>query len=191
MRILLVNNNTKHLQKLSKALAGHEVEVQIYRPGIDFHTSGKDLVILSGGGGEGREMQDYHAPHHLWYEDEIEFVRSTDKPVLGICMGFEIIAAAYGSEVTKMPQKIDQFTGGLRTTTEGSKFLQAQELWQLESHDWRIQNVSPKHFEVLAQSDTGVEIIKHKTRPILATQFHPEFPGGTLKLQKLIKTLAA
>jgi hypothetical protein len=37
MKILLVNNNTQHLDELKKALAGHEVEIQEYNPGIWFH----------------------------------------------------------------------------------------------------------------------------------------------------------
>jgi carbamoylphosphate synthase small subunit len=39
---------------------------------------------------------------------------------------------------------------------------------------------------VLAHSVTGIEMIKHRSRPIIATQFHPEVEGGTLKLQQLL-----
>jgi hypothetical protein len=66
MKILLVNNNTQHLNELKKSLAGHEVEIQDYKPGIWFHDVGKDIIILSGGGGEGREVHDFHKPNILW-----------------------------------------------------------------------------------------------------------------------------
>lgn len=51
MKILLINNHTVHLESLTQALAGQDVETQLYQPGLDFHYEDKDLVILSGGGG--------------------------------------------------------------------------------------------------------------------------------------------
>jgi GMP synthase-like glutamine amidotransferase len=184
MKILLVNNNTKHLEELTKALAGHELEIQEYKPGIWFHDVGKDLVILSGGGGEGREVHDFHKPSVLWYEDEMRFARTTDKPILGICMGFEVISAAFGAKITKMPKGIEGFAK-VKTTVKGRKKLKTRKLRQFEAHDWRVETVPRKHFDVLAKSKTGVEIIRHKNRPIIATQFHPEMPGGTLPLSVL------
>src|SRR5438105_4905350 len=102
MKILLVNNHTVHLNSLGKALAGHQIEVQTYRPGIEFNYQDKDLIILSGGGGEGLEIDDEYQPGRLWYDDEMKLVRTADKPILGICMGFEVIARAYGAPVTSV-----------------------------------------------------------------------------------------
>jgi GMP synthase-like glutamine amidotransferase len=88
MKILLVNNHTQHLEALSASLNGHDVEIQMYQPGIDFHDADKDMVILSGGGGEGLEIIDkVKNRSKLWYQDEMNFVRKTEKPILGICMG--------------------------------------------------------------------------------------------------------
>lgn len=186
MKILLVNNDTLHLPKLMRDLSGHQVEIQAYRPGIDFHLEGKDLVILSGGGGEGKEFHNYHKLNRLWYEDEMELVLASQKPIIGICMGFEVIAAAYGSAVSSMPRGIERFAD-FKATDLGQKRLGASTLWQYEAHDWRIEDVSSRHFEVLAESETGLEIIKHQSAPIIATQFHPEVSGGFLSLKKLIE----
>ena len=62
MKILLINNHTLHFSNLTAALADHEVEVREYHPGLDFSCADKDLVILSGGGGEGLEIHDEHKP---------------------------------------------------------------------------------------------------------------------------------
>jgi GMP synthase-like glutamine amidotransferase len=186
MKILLVNNNTIHFKELVKALEGHEVEVQEYEPGIWFHDVGKDLVILSGGGGEGKELNDYHKPNERWYEDEIKFVRKTTKPIVGICMGFEIISAAYGAKVTKMPKGIDEFAK-VKATLKGKRLFKVKNLRQFEGHSWRVKTVPRKHFDVLAKSNTGVEIMRHKNRSIIATQFHPEIVGGTLDVNRILK----
>jgi para-aminobenzoate synthetase len=187
MRVLLIDNHTEHKKALEAALAGHDVEVQKYRPGLNFHTEGKDLVILSGGGGEGREIYDTHKAGHLWYEDELNFVKNCDKPLLGICMGFEIICRAYGSSVEEMPAVVEGATD-LKVTRKGKKAFVQKSIRQHEAHKWRVKK-APKGFKVLAKSPTGIEIIKHKRRPIIATQFHPE-KDGSLNVGALVETLA-
>ncbi len=56
-----------------------------------------DLLIIMGGN---MNVFDYHI--HPWMQDEIEWVTdfiNTGKPVLGICLGAQIIASALRSEV--------------------------------------------------------------------------------------------
>ncbi len=188
MKILVINNNTKHLPDLTAALAGHQVEIRNYRPGLDFGCDDKDLIILSGGGGEGLEIHDEHQPGKLWYADQMKFIRGCQKPIIGICMGFEVIARAFGARVEKLSQGLDGFTE-FATTELGKQTLGKSRLKQFEAHDWCVPT-APKGFEVLAESATGMEIIKHSVRPILATQFHPE-KGGTLRLNQLVAKTAA
>lgn len=185
MNILLVNNHTRHLAALSSALTGHNLEILNYEPGVKFNYHDKDLVILSGGGGEGLEIYDTDHRGKLWYDDQINFVRSCPKPILGICMGFEVIARAYGADVEKLPKLIEGFKK-VKPTGDGRKALSRRRLKQFESHEWCVPEVSENEFTVLAKSKTGVEIFRHKKRPILATQFHPEIKGGTLGLESLI-----
>jgi GMP synthase-like glutamine amidotransferase len=183
MRVLVVNNNTLHLLNLVSALKGHDIEIRDYKPGLDFSCSDKDLIILTGGGGEGLEIHDEHKPGKLWYEDQMNFVRTCQKPIIGICMGFEVIARAFGSTVEKLPEGLEESIE-FGTTGLGQEIFSINRLRQFEAHDWCVPQ-APQGFESLAESRTGVEIIMHKTRPLLATQFHPEKPG-TLKLSQLI-----
>lgn len=189
MKILLINNyqhgnETATYEALQLGLAGHEVQVQRYQPGLKFNDTNKDLVILSGGGGEGSEINDTYTKDKLWYEDQINFIRTTDRPILGICMGFEAIARAYGSDAIEMDKYISGFKK-LSTTKGGRVKLNENRLDQYENHKWVIPSVPAKYFETLAYSTSGIEMIKHKTKKIIATQFHPE-KGGTLELNQLI-----
>jgi len=188
MKILLINNNTLHLDSLKQQLVGHEVEMQIYKPGLDFHDKDKDLIILSGGGGEGLEIYDEHKPGQLWYQDQMNFVRSTDKPILGICMGFEVIACAYGAKIIQTPVLTQGYLPVSITKAGQSLFSDAQ-LVQYESHYWRVNDVSNKKFKILADSPTGIEVIEHRQKPIFASQFHPE-KGGSIKLSQLLSRVA-
>ena len=189
MKILLINNyqqnnETATYEALKAALIGHQVSIQRYKPGLQFADKGQDLVILSGGGGEGSEINDQYSHHKLWYEDQMEYILSSNKPILGICMGFEVIARAYGAKVIEMKDYITGFRRIVSTNT-GQKSFNKKLLTQYENHRWHVPTVSAEQFKVLATSQTGVEIIKHKKRKIIAAQFHPE-KGGTLKLDQLI-----
>ena len=184
MKILLVNNHTLHLEHLLESLAGHEVEVVEYLPGVRLNHAGKDLILLSGGGGEGLEISDKYRRGKLWYHDQMEFVRNVNKPVVGICMGFEVIARAFGAPVKRMKRGLVHGYFKLDTTPEGRRALGDNQLLQYKAHSWHVPQ-PPQDFEVLAVSPDGIEIIKHRHRPILAVQFHPE-KGGTLQLKELL-----
>ncbi len=163
------------------------MDVQLYEPGIEFRHQGKDLIILSGGGGEGLEIDDKYKKGKLWYEDQMDFVLKANKPLLGICMGFEVICRAHGSDVPKMPKLLlEQVT--FNTTAKGQSLLDEKHLSQFEAHQWRVVK-NPKDFDVLAYSQHGIEVIKHRKKPILATQFHPEKTGGTLTIKSLMAKL--
>ena len=62
-----------------------------------------DLLIIMGGP---MDVFDFHV--HPWMEEEIAWVKefiSLEKPVLGICLGAQILAAALGEEVYPGPHK--------------------------------------------------------------------------------------
>jgi GMP synthase-like glutamine amidotransferase len=188
MKALVVDNGTIHLQKIIRSLEDNaEIEVVRYSPQSNLNDQGIDLIILSGGGGEGQEIDDTYTDNELWYEKQIEFVLNTNKPVVGICMGFEIIARAFGSKVESVGAYYQNFRPIHLIEYTAEKFGM-KEISQYEAHKMGVKNVVHP-LTTLAYSATGVEIIKHKTRPIIATQFHPEVPGGTLHLNDLLQIL--
>jgi GMP synthase-like glutamine amidotransferase len=189
MKILLVNNHTVHLDEVKNALAGHEIEVVEYRPGVNFNDQNKDLVILSGGGGEGLEISDKVTPHKLWYQDEMEFVLNTSTPVLGICMGFEVIVQAHKGKVHYRPELTYGFKVS-HVTRQGQSLIDESAIKQVEAHYWYVPE-APQEFDVLARSESGIEVIRHKQKKLLGTQFHPEVKGGTLSLASIASQFVA
>ena len=190
MRTLIIDNylpnspQLEHLYDIVKDITVHTVEVKEYSAissGEDFKLF--DAIVLSGSQHKLAESEIFEA-----YASEVDFLRRTEKPVLGICFGHQLISMAFGENVIStgkmlkgyyMIRKIrdDELFDGL-----GEKFL------VMESHEEIIQNV-PYNFVNLADSpNCAIETIKHQVLPIYGVQFHPErfddkHPAGIVILE--------
>ena len=97
-------------------------------------------------------------------------------PILGICLGHQAIAEAYGAKITQgkfikhgIVEEIDLDGRGLfRNIGKSAKFTRYHSLVIDES-------TLPAEFEVTARAKDGdIMGIRHKTLPIEGIQFHPE-----------------
>lgn len=118
-------------------------------------------------------------------------IRETNLPMLGFCGGCQILSGAFGGAISKMRPLREgeadpnpKYTPGIfkewgfmpvRVTQRDSFFEGlGDQIVVREMHAWEITRL-PECFEVLASTDAcRVQIIRHKTRPIYGTQFHPE-----------------
>ena len=156
MRILLVDNGSNLLHKLQKLIPGDEITVA--SDGIETINE-YDLIVLSGG------------PHNVSenFNKEVDVIKS-GKPVIGICFGCELIASAFGGEIKELSEKQK---GIYEIELQDMKLGGPKKIKVYEGHKQFISRV-PEEFEILAKSEKGPEIIKHKTLPIYGLQFHPE-----------------
>ncbi len=97
-------------------------------------------------------------------------------PVLGICLGHQILALAFGGETFKLkfghrggnqPVK-DLRTGRVHITSQNHGF--AVDADSLDSSEFEITHLN--------LNDHTVEGIVHRTRPIFSVQYHPEARPG-------------
>lgn len=121
----------------------------------------------------------------------LELVRSFyDKvPILGICLGHEIIATAFGA--TRTQAKIIKHGKTTFITHKGNGMFSylSQPLEVMLYHSHVIKESSlPEQMEVMATSFDSKEImaIKHRKYPLYGLQFHPE-SIGTRTGKKMIK----
>ncbi len=109
----------------------------------------------------------------------LEFLKYTELPVIGICYGHQLIAKAFGANVS-MGERI--------RSPELIKILKDEDIFSGlpkqfyadESHsDHVIETMEFKeNFEIIASSNScSVEAIKHKRKPIYGFQFHIERSG--------------
>ncbi|NCO97466.1 MAG: hypothetical protein COY38_04990 [Candidatus Aenigmarchaeota archaeon CG_4_10_14_0_8_um_filter_37_24] len=114
------------------------------------------------------------------YMSLFRFIKTVSIPILGICLGHQIIGLLYGSEVHvgKMVNKKEK----IEIVKQDDLFLgiKNNSLFQ-EEHSEFI--TLPEEFQLLAKSKTcDNEAMKHKKRKIYGVQFHPEVSGSNGKM---------
>ena len=163
MRILLINNGTKYLEKLMLLL---EKTGTIVIEGNLNHPQDFDLAVLSGG------HNCSVVNHGNYYQKEIEFLKKTEIPVLGICLGAELIAYVFGAKLEHLEREEKGFID-IDVLQLDAIFDGVQNFKVFESHKWAITQLSSDLIG-LARSMDGFEVIKHKDLPLYGFQFHPE-----------------
>lgn len=165
MKILIVDNHSVNTKKLVHLFAGFDISVCDCDSFSPEKTENFDLVVLSGG------SHVYAAENtKKAYDTEIDFIKTTKKPIIGICLSCQLIAKAFGGTLEKLEEK----KHGIFEIKLGKKSYNVY-----KSHKYAIDKLPPQ-LELIAESETGPEIIKHKTKPVYGFQFHPEvFPRKT------------
>ena len=128
-----------------------------------------DGVVLSGS----PDMMS-EAETQVKFAAEIDGIRDSDTPVLGVCFGHQMIAHAFGAEVVKDGKHVLEMVE-TRVLKEDPLFIGLpRSLMLLESRHEVVKSL-PKGFRLLATSDASrIATMKHKTRPLYGVQFHPE-----------------
>ena len=173
MKILVINNNTYYKNRLANLLKRHQLTMINYDELDGFDTKPYDMIVLSGGGivAEGRKRSLKRFSH--LYEDQIKLVRETDKPIIGICLGCQIIGHAFGAELHKQFKTLRKGLFPIVAIRENDFMAGEEEAMVYQSNHWIITEL-PDELICIAASGEGAEIIQHRTRPIWGVQFHPE-----------------
>lgn len=114
----------------------------------------------------------------------IEKFVNSERPILGICRGLQIINVAFGGDLiqdikTASNHKWEEKTGDKvhMIKTADSSFLRSiyGEYFPVNSaHHQAIKNIAPD-FDISAKSDDGIiEAIENREKKIYAVQWHPE-----------------
>lgn len=107
----------------------------------------------------------------------IESVRAlleTDIPILGICLGTQILALASGGDTYKL-----KF--GHRAQNHPCVDLKTRRVYlTTQNHGYTVDQASLKDFATsfVNLNDRTVEGINHKRKPVVGVQFHPEASPG-------------
>lgn len=97
-------------------------------------------------------------------------------PILGVCLGHQAIAQAFGGTVIRAKKPMHGKTSEIRHTQQGVFHQIKYPLTVTRYHSLIVERETlPDCFCITAETDDGVVMgIKHKTLPVEGVQFHPE-----------------
>lgn len=108
----------------------------------------------------------------------VEVVRKIDKPILGVCLGHQSIAYAFGGEIIRAKNLMHGKTSQIKITLKDDIFKDVPEEFRVTRYHSLVvnqnnlpQNVIPTSF---SKDDNEIMSIRVKDKPIYGVQFHPE-----------------
>lgn len=120
------------------------------------------------------------------YLKQFEWLKTEEKPVLGICFGHQMLGLTFGALSNR--QKEDRDWQTIEVITDCALFNKLPiEIELMEDHCEAIS--IPKDFIHVAVSDATVnEAMMHKDKPLFGVQFHPEVSGnhGAIILENFV-----
>lgn len=140
-------------------------------------------VILSGGKGNPYE------PLNL--TTNFVALMTLDVPMLGICLGHEILAVAHGGRVKKIPEAQNKKETIIIDKSDDPIFegITSSSILLKEQHSYHVFK-NPSNFITLGHSNVCPhEIIRHKDKMIYGFQSHPEVSGvdGIIIMRNFLK----
>lgn len=169
-KILLIDNETTLLKKLQTLIPGEEI-VRCWDNLDTEDPNTYDLIVLSGGSSFpiiGNEEK---------LSKEIELIKTTTTPIIGICFGHELIVHAFGGSLQKLSEKHKGVTT-IDVQERHEIFGDLESFTVYENHTYAIDTCGPDLIP-LASSDHSIAVVAHKTKPIFGFQFHPEHHTDT------------
>lgn len=97
-------------------------------------------------------------------------------PILGVCLGFQLIVEYYGGRIIHSPKPIHGHTTTLRHTNEGIFKGLPQEFNVMRYHSLMVDpEYIPNTLKVTATNDENVIMaVQHQYLSIYGVQYHPE-----------------
>ena len=170
-RVLVVDNYDSFVFNLVQYLAQLGADVVVRRndevsvAGVD--ELGVDGVLLSPGPGR---------PEDAGVCVELIRERGESVPILGVCLGHQAIAVAYGGSVVRAPELLHGKVSDV--THDGAGVLRGlpDPFVATRYHSLAVDpETMPAELDVTARSTSGVVMgLRHRDFPVEGVQFHPE-----------------
>ncbi len=189
MKVLIIDNYDSFVYNLYQAIGELGADPVVHRNDAitmkEVRGLGPDAVVLSPGPGHPANARDFGVCGDILRE------LAPTTPTLGVCLGHQGIATAYGGKVDHASRVLHGKTSVVRhdgrTIFEGLP----NPIVAGRYHSLAIDRGSlPHELEVSATADDGeIMAVRHRRHPIEGVQFHPESiltPDGPALLRNFL-----
>lgn len=115
------------------------------------------------------------SPSHVPISKEIVQFFAGQIPILGVCLGHQIIAESFGGKVVRAEKAIHGKTSIISHQKQGLFKTLPSSFSVMRYHSLIVdKNTLPSCFEITAWTDNEIMAMRHKDFLIESVQFHPE-----------------
>ncbi len=165
MKILLVSTCIEKLSEyefvfpIAEIIKPYDYKIINYKDLDNMSLLDYDRIIICG-----TSLQDNDYLNHI---DNFNNLIKLNKPILGICSGFQILCATFGERIIECKE-----IGMTNVTTTLTNSLINGEFQAYNMHNFSAK--VPITFNTLAKTDETIQLISHKELNIFGVLFHPE-----------------
>lgn len=173
-KVLMVDCGMKN--NILRCLLRYDVTVKRVPWNYDFRNEDYDGLFISNGPGDPSLCTETI--------EHIKWALGQDKPIMGICLGNQLLAIAAGAKTYKL--KYGHRGHNVPVRKEGTRSC----LITSQNHGFAIdESTLPSEWETLFSNlnDGTNEGIRHKSKPFFSTQFHPEASSGPVDSMQLFE----
>jgi anthranilate synthase/aminodeoxychorismate synthase-like glutamine amidotransferase len=169
--VLLIDNYDSFTYNLAHLLLGNDCHVEVIRSdevsARDIMTFAPDGIVISPGPG---------TPADAGISLPVVRVCGPTTPLLGVCLGHQVIAAAYGASIVAAPQPTHGQASPITHDGRGVLAGLPQQFPAARYHSLIIdENTLPPDILITARGPGGIPMgLRHAHHPTQGLQFHPE-----------------
>lgn len=171
MRVAVIDNYDSFTFNLVHYILHTGVETRVYRNDKisvqELEDDHPDAIVISPGPGR---------PEDAGVSLDIVKQLSGTIPILGVCLGHQVIAQSFGGTIIHAKQIMHGKTS--RVTTSGAHLFKGMDrpITVMRYHSLAVSEEDlPDCLEITARTDDGeIMGIRHKEHPTHGVQFHPE-----------------
>ncbi len=172
LRVVLVDCGVKN--NIIRCLLRRNTTIVRVPWNYDFTVEEYDGIFLSNGPGDPAMCSETI--------DNIRKVLGDDKPVMGICLGNQLLARAAGADTYKLKYGHRSHNQPVLLAGTERCFITSQNHGYAIAPDSLPAGWEPLFINVNDQTNEG---IRHRTRPFFSVQFHPEASSGPVDTEFL------
>jgi anthranilate synthase component II len=170
-RVLLIDNYDSFTYNLYQYLCELGAQVTVVRNDAitvdEVRTLAPEFIVISPGPG---------VPRTAGISVELVRALGPTTPIIGVCLGHQAIAEAFGGVVTRAPELMHGKASKIHHDGSGVFAGLPSPFSAIRYHSLcAAPEAVPESLEVTARTDSGVIMgLRHREYPVYGVQFHPE-----------------
>jgi len=169
--ILILDNYDSFTYNLVQYVGEYNTNMKVYRNDAitlqNIQEMNPEKIVISPGPGR---------PEDAGISIDVVMEYGKEIPVLGVCLGHQAVAAAFGGEIIQAPEIIHGKTSQI-THNQSTIFHEIPKTFSATRYHSLIVDSAtfPSCLKATAKTDNGlIMALEHREYPVFGVQFHPE-----------------